>query len=266
MAVFEGTLENFYTFLGPRTSNIVTEISRSYRNGKSCRQITETGKACGKWRYLDAAHLKGRERKILIKEVLEEHAVKLEDDYYKIGMEQFEQAFRDKHLDFFNVIEFMCRKHHMAYDIKNKIAFNEDDYPVEKTTSENVIDVDFGIETLREISPSKPGLIVEQLQALIANIVKKDVCNQYNLRNSQVTFSRKLDSFWNFDVRKKKFDTDFAFIFYDQANRIYKVALIEPNTISVESFPEKEKETIRFRVDDTFKDKSGFDFKRYLNK
>ena len=133
MANFEGSIDDFYKYLGPRTSNIVTKLARPKRKEqKSCKQLKDDGKPCGKWKGLDAAHLKGRERKILIEEILKERAVKLKSSdnkqFYRIAIKDFEEEFEKKHKKFFNVIEFMCRKHHKNYDTKNKILNNEDDY------------------------------------------------------------------------------------------------------------------------------------------
>ena len=35
MAFLEGTLDEIYTYLGPRTSDIVTQLARKYRKNKS---------------------------------------------------------------------------------------------------------------------------------------------------------------------------------------------------------------------------------------
>ena len=128
MATFEGTVEEFYAFIGPRTSDLVTKIARPYRKGKSCRELKEDNKPCGKWRYLDAAHLKGMERKILIQEILEDEGEKLDNSRYKIDLGAFEKAFEKKHDPFNDTIKFMCRKHHIAYDRTENIKSDDNDF------------------------------------------------------------------------------------------------------------------------------------------
>ena len=127
MAIFEGTADEFYTFIGPRTSDLVTKIARPHRKGKSCRELKEDNKPCGKWKSLDAAHLKGRERKILIQEILKEKGHSIDGLKYSIDLEVFEKVFTEKHDSFFDVIRFMCRQHHKTYDINNKINTDEND-------------------------------------------------------------------------------------------------------------------------------------------
>lgn len=127
MATFEGTLDEFYSIIGPRTSDLVTKIARPYRKGKSCRELKEDNKPCGKWRYLDAAHLKGRGRKILIHEILEENGKKLGNGKYQIDLNAFEKSFEEKHKSFEDTIRFMCRKHHVTYDRNNKISTDNND-------------------------------------------------------------------------------------------------------------------------------------------
>ena len=47
-------------------------------------------------------------------------------------------------------------------------------------------------------------------------------------------------------------------------NKEYKVALILAKVISVSNFPKKDENTIRFFVDETYQDRSGFDFKKHF--
>lgn len=67
MAYFRGTLVEFYYFLGPLIRNKVNYISRHEKNKrqKKCEH-------CSNSATLEAAHIKGRGRKDIIKEALSE--------------------------------------------------------------------------------------------------------------------------------------------------------------------------------------------------
>jgi hypothetical protein len=222
MAEFEGKLDDFYTFLGPRTSNIVTNIASTYRKGKSCTQKKEDGKACGKWRYLDAAHLKGRERKKLIEEILEEHAEKLETDKYKIELTKFEEAFRKKHTDFDKVIEFMCRKHHKVYDTKNKIKPNEDEYiEVEEPNGEIKIDIDIDFTTDSKVIKRKLIAAKEYL--------KDDNCAIAKISHDNWNFNMNIDNAVNgyYLVCFNQFENSFTVITFDKGRIIDSKKLLK---------------------------------------
>lgn len=179
MAYFEGTLDEFYVFLGARTSDLVTKIARPRRKEqKSCKQLKEDGSKCGKYTKLDAAHLKGRTRKEIIQEILQETGeFNNQNNSYKINIADFEERFISKHDDFFSVIEFMCRKHHKAYDTKNKLQNIGDDY-IE--VAENEIDnseIDFGSDT-KQIKSS----LINHIDYLtkdncVASRISKDIWN-----------------------------------------------------------------------------------------
>lgn len=228
MAFFEGTLEDFYKYLGPRTSDIVTRLARPNRKvQKTCRQPKDDGTTCGKWKGLDAAHLKGRERKILIEEILEEFALKLKKNdnkqYYKIAIKDFEEEFEKKHKDFFNVIEFMCRKHHKAYDAKNKVLNNEDDYvEVEQRIAYNDI-------AYNDIDSKKVKTI------LINNI-------DY-LNNNNCSIARISNDNWNFNIEKTSTNSDFYLLCFDQLQQSVVILKIEANQLETDKLIKKSKPT-----------------------
>lgn len=254
MATFEGTFNEFYTFLGPRTSNLVTEISRKHRKGKSCKQTKEDNNRCGKWRYLDAAHKKGNERKIIIKKILdtnyvkvETKAVKPENIIYKIDLDKFEEAFKKVHTDdFFNVIEFMCRKHHKAYDSKNNIESNEDDYKLEE--SNNVIETDIDYTTH-------------------SRIIKKKLINAINFLNDNNCSIAKISNHnWNFNLNVNNAVKDYNLVCVNQLDKTFTVITFDGELAIDKLLKKSNKNKISLNIpytydDKFFENKTGYEFK-----
>lgn len=206
MAVFTGTAKEFYEFIGPRTSDLVTKIARPHRKKKSCREIKEDNKPCGKWRYLDAAHLKGRERIILIQEILDDKGKKVDNVTYEINLQEFEKAFVQKHDSFFDVVNFMCRQHHKSYDTKNKIKTDENDL----------------VAMEGEAMPLEVGISIVK----DAKIVKAQLMAKYDyLNNGDCSIASLHHDNWNFNLKKEtkhghliclnQFDKSAVILFYN---------------------------------------------------
>lgn len=262
MAYFEGTLDEIYTFLGPRTSDIVTQLARSHRKNKygnriSCGEELEDGKKCKKYKGLHAAHKKGRERKILIQEILEEFGVKNTDSTYRIDLNLFEEEFKNKHENFHKVIKFMCPKHHKNYDSK--------DNSILLITDEELDELIEFTDTLDQENLSI-NIVKDLLKSVNPTDLKKEIGRRFNLNPSQISFSNisKESQKWNFDIDEEKFNDDFIFIFIDKNKESYKLALIKANTLDLSIFPIKGFDKKRFVVEQNYIDKTGFDFNQFI--
>jgi len=165
MAFLEGTLDEIYTYLGPRTSDIVAQIARPFRkvNGHriSCGVENEDGSKCKQYTGLHAAHLKGKERKILIQEILNDSAIKIGEDVYRIELELFEVEFRKKHDKFLDVVKFMCPKHHKQYDLRNGIDHTQESQIMDREEIEEMFEINELIE--------EENLSFEDIKSLLNN-------------------------------------------------------------------------------------------------
>ena len=65
MAIFEGTVQEFHDFIGPRIRNAVNNLTRSYR--KKLNGICEE---CGKEKELHSSHKHDRGRRDIIERLL----------------------------------------------------------------------------------------------------------------------------------------------------------------------------------------------------
>ncbi len=260
MATFEGTSDEFLNFIGPLARNIVCELSRKHKKKTTCRH-----EGCNKRKPLDAAHIKGKERVLIIAEILKSYQKDDEEDMFVVDLNKFESEYIDAHTPIEDIILPMCRKHHKEYDRKENIL---SEYPIVLTDFDSEEEEDtYTEEELIAFEKSDIKLLKETIQDSNQKAIKSKIQDKYNLEKSQIAFSRisEANGLWNFDVNKMKFENDFAFIFYDQNKKDYKVALIEANTMKISNFAEKNPKTARFLIDKDFKDRSGFSFKEYLN-
>src|SRR5205823_2900398 len=112
MAQFEGTIEEFMRFIGPHARILVWNITQKHRKkiGK-CEDCASTVK-------LEAAHVKGKERPLLIANILSQFK---EDEVIRIDLSEFEERFREAHLPIESTIRILCNSCHKKYDNSNQI-------------------------------------------------------------------------------------------------------------------------------------------------
>ena len=233
MAFIEGTLEEIYTFLGPRTSDIVTQLAKPHRknkygNRKSCGEKNNDDSICKQYTGLHAAHKKGRERKILIQEILEEFGEKNTDSTYKIDLNLFEEEFKKKHENFNEVIKFMCPKHHKNYDLKNGINNSKEVPIIDIEEIEEIIEISELIEnedTIDTLLKNKDFVLYalekiklkNNLDELILTYTDSEKCKQlYKLDFPLLIEISKITE----DLHKRYYSND---IFIDNYGNEYKI-------------------------------------------
>lgn len=126
MARFQGTVEEFHRYFGPRARNVVNNITKGYRK--------DLGKCenCQSPEKLEAAHIRGKERPAIISEVLKETS---SGDGVNVDLIEFENRFKDFHYPLDSVIKILCAKCHREYDAKvANLATPE--YEIKKTPAE----------------------------------------------------------------------------------------------------------------------------------
>ena len=107
MATFEGTIQEFTRYIGPYTRIKVSHIASKYKKTKNkCEE-------CGSSEFLDAAHIRGKERPLLIANILGEF---MEDGIIKVDINEFVPRFIEAHLPIESCIRILCKKCHRDYD------------------------------------------------------------------------------------------------------------------------------------------------------
>ena len=108
MASFVGTLDEFIRYINPRVKNVINGISRAYK--------TEVGQCehCGSVdAVLEAAHVTGRERPVIIEEVLSDF---INGEIITVDLDVFEARLKAAHEPIDKIIKVLCRPCHIQYD------------------------------------------------------------------------------------------------------------------------------------------------------
>jgi hypothetical protein len=256
MATFEGNFKDFVNFIGPMSRNIVCNLARKHKTHTSCSHPA----GCNKRTNLEAAHVHGKGRVEIMAKILE--SFQKGENLFKVDLEKFKEEFKNAHYPIEDVILPMCKKHHLEYDsikkIKTEIPVLLNEFETEKEGKEI-----YSEEELSVFEHNEQELINESINL---TSIKNKVADKLKIDKSQIAFSRisETKNEWNFDVPKVKFTKDFYFVFYNQKEETYKVAMIKANSINMKSFPEKNKDVIRFFVNLEFIDKTGFNFGQFL--
>ena len=109
MAKFFGSVQEFHHFIGPK---LRYEINKSTRNRR--KQRAGICELCGKRAELQSAHVRGRERRTIIEEVLSQHI----DCRGNIAglLEEIESQILLAYLPIKDTFKFLCQPCHASYD------------------------------------------------------------------------------------------------------------------------------------------------------
>jgi hypothetical protein len=248
MGYFEGTISEFMKFVGAYARIKVMVLTTKYRKGiGKCEH-------CGSPNDLEAAHVRGKERPLLIKTVLSEF---VDGHTIKVDLTEFEQRYELIHQPIEQTFKILCRKCHREYDKKpNHITVEEptvEDENQEAKVIEQLID--------KEMNKSKAIQLIKS---------KHPAVNNNNTSYSNIIPA--LESWW-FQISNDKFKSDFYFVLHNDKSKQLFVLKVPANTI-------KEPETYfnqrndKYRKDTSniyiptsgtsFKEKNGFDFTSFL--
>jgi len=161
MASFVGTFDEFIKYISPRARNVVNSLSRKYK-----KEVGQCEKCHSKTATLEAAHIAGRERLKIIKDILETFT---NGEIITIDLEVFESKFLKEHEPIENNIRVLCRPCHRDYDslsdgiieypFKTNTAISESNSSIEIPSISNSEITTF----LRQIVPKLSGDDVEKL-------------------------------------------------------------------------------------------------------
>ena len=110
MAIFEGTIQEFHHFIGPRIRNAINNFTKNHR--KNLNGICED---CGLEKELHSAHIHGSGRRTIVEDVLSTFD---NNGTIKCDIELAEQKILEAHLPIEKSFKFLCHPCHVAYDSK----------------------------------------------------------------------------------------------------------------------------------------------------
>lgn len=117
MAKFQGTVQEFHRFIGPRIRNAINSLTRVHRKEK--QGICEF---CNKQTELQSAHVQDRDRRSLIEIVLSNHNI--ENGEIFCDIHQIEKEILKAHEPIHDTFKFICQPCHTKYDSKSKTPCN----------------------------------------------------------------------------------------------------------------------------------------------
>ena len=107
MARFIGTFKDFKQYVNDYVKNKIPYLTRKFKTG--------TCELCGKKATLDAAHLRGREREVVIREAFEASSELVGGNIFDVDLNKFAQYINKEHSDP-NNFHFICHDCHRKYD------------------------------------------------------------------------------------------------------------------------------------------------------
>jgi hypothetical protein len=116
MAVFEGTVQEFHHFIGPRIRDAINNLTRTYR--KDLDGVCEN---CGVKKELHSAHIHGSGRRSIIETVLSNFN---NNGIIKCNIDFVEKKILEAHQPVENHFKFLCQPCHIEYDSKQKKVFS----------------------------------------------------------------------------------------------------------------------------------------------
>lgn len=259
MAQFEGTIVEFMRFIGPHARIMVWNITQKHRKkiGK-CEECASNIK-------LEAAHVKGKERPLLIANILSQFK---EDEVIRIDLNEFEERFIEAHLPIESTIRILCNPCHKKYDNSKQI---HEIVPEEIEVDNPAGLVKYALEEGKIIQNLINEKEIDKTKAI--NISKTKSLTSLHLSNTLFSNINAVQNVWWLEPNNKKFASDLYFILNNDQSRTLFVFKLPANTIRnpAEHFKQRNDDS-RTNCSDIyipvsgikFHDKKGFDFSKYL--
>lgn len=248
MAQFEGTIREFMRFIGPHARIMVWNITQKHR------KLIGKCENCGSTTQLEAAHIKGKERPLLISSVLSQF---IEENIIRVDLNEFEERFIEAHLPIESTIRILCKECHSAYD-KSQIGESKRLTKPNKESENEIIEK----LVLTQMNKSKA------MQIAYRN-------NLTALTNSNTIFSNiiVIHNDWWLQPHNDKFKHLLHIVLNDSRSNHLYIFQLPANTIKKpEEHFKQRNDKFRSNCSDIyiatsgikFKEKNGFDFTEYL--
>lgn len=112
-AYYTGTFKDFVKFIGPRSRNVVQNLTRSYKGQiQKCQDCGESPNS------LEAAHLRGRDRKSLMRVACRKACEECFEEEFLVNLDlkKFEEEYKKLHYPLEESFMILCRECHTKYD------------------------------------------------------------------------------------------------------------------------------------------------------
>lgn len=259
VSTYTGTYDDFKTYINDYVKNKIPNLTRKHRGG-GCRWCTRQDAT------LQSAHLRGRERDVLMREVWAELAQQTDNkNIFRIDIEKFVEQINKIHSDPQNFY-FLCSECHNEYDKENSTMPDRFEYGAGVKSTSSVITT-IPAKELKKGSNSGSTWSRTSAKAYCIN-------NGYQVSNYYTFASEnngKKGIFWA-NPTPKCLQNDWDLILNDANNHCLRVFRIPANTYKIDDFYLKRnkdgKVFLQLEIDkgSFIETKRNLDFKPYQRK
>lgn len=107
------TIEEFHKFIGPRIRNVIQTLTK-----KRKKELNYICQGCNQRKELEAAHIKGSDRKAIIEKILRKYIIDKENEIVRVYLDKIEDEIVASHQPVDKYFKFLCSKCHNEYDFK----------------------------------------------------------------------------------------------------------------------------------------------------
>jgi hypothetical protein len=111
MAKLVCTIQEFHRFVGPKIRNNIQVLTK-----KRKKELYHICQNCGQIKELEAAHIKGSERKKIIENILDKCLIDRDAGMVKVDLHKVEKEIMAAHMPIDKYFKFLCSKCHLKYD------------------------------------------------------------------------------------------------------------------------------------------------------
>lgn len=105
------SIEEYHKYIGPRIRNAIQAMTK-----KEKRRLSHICQHCKQKAELEAAHIKGKNRKIIVESILSEYLINQKNNRIQIDLKEIEDKIISAHKPINNFFLFLCAKCHLKYD------------------------------------------------------------------------------------------------------------------------------------------------------
>ncbi len=105
------SIQEYHKYIGPRIRNAIQAMTK-----KEKKRLNHICQHCKQKAELEAAHINGKNRKIIIEKILTEYMTDKRNNIIQIDLKEIEDKIISAHKPINKFFVFLCAKCHIKYD------------------------------------------------------------------------------------------------------------------------------------------------------
>lgn len=212
--MFRGTFDDFYTFINDYVKNKVPYLTR--RHKPECCEL------CGEKKTLEAAHVRDRDRRVLMQEAFDEIAIPEENGIFAVDLNKYADKIGQIHSDPHN-FHFLCRDCHKKYDAANS-TIQETDFSPRNNPSLTEFSIKKGKNMTTTIKTNHWPFKRNKTGAVACCKAKGiNIEGQICFASVKANLFRGNEVYWADNDHKEFLDRDWVFILNNQHKKCFHV-------------------------------------------